>query len=123
MKQPTSLVAQHPQVEGSDDEIVIWDDDFDNDDFSSFSRPHRLYPVASLLTNPQVEEPGSLHLASSPTCTRANVVSCVIQRHHPHVCIGHCSCDAHSSAHTTPTLPPSRAAQAGKLGFKKRHTR
>ena len=52
MKQPTSLVAQHPQVEGSDDEIVIWDDDFDNDDFSSSSRPHRLYSVASLLTNP-----------------------------------------------------------------------
>ena len=46
------LSGRVTRAEGSDNEIVIWDNDFDNDDFSFSSRPHRLYPVASLLTNP-----------------------------------------------------------------------
>ena len=46
------LSGRVARAEGSDNEIVIWDNDFDNDDFSFSSRPHRLYPVASLLTNP-----------------------------------------------------------------------
>ena len=46
------LSGRVARAEGSDNEIVIWDNDFDNDDFFSSSRPHRLYPVASLLTNP-----------------------------------------------------------------------
>ena len=74
------LSGRVARAEGSDNEIVIWDNDFDNDVFSFSSRPHRLYPVASLLTNPAgyvrvCLQGGGLWVFGTATLTNSNIYS------------------------------------------------
>ena len=77
------LSGRVARAEGSDNEIVIWDNDFDNDDFSFSSRPHRLYPVASLLTNPAGTlrahsfylQGGGLFVSGTATLINSNIYS------------------------------------------------